>query len=42
VIWRASIDVTKLDSDKKAIKEYIKMLLWTLEEQNLLISSSKF
>ncbi|WP_213522826.1 hypothetical protein [Nonlabens sp.] len=42
VIWRASIDVTKLDSDKKAIKEYIKMLLWTLEEQDLLISSSKF
>lgn len=42
VIWRASIDVTKLDSDKKAIKEYIKMLLCTLEEQNLLISSSKF
>jgi hypothetical protein len=37
VIWRGSIDVTQPDSDRKAIKDYINMLMWTLEEQNLLI-----
>jgi hypothetical protein len=37
VIWRGSIDVTQPDSDRKAIKDYIKMLMWTLEEQKLLI-----
>lgn len=40
VIWRASIDVTQMDSDKKAIKDYIKMLLWALKEQELLILKS--
>lgn len=37
VIWRAAIDVTKVDTSKKAIKDYIKMLLWALEDRNLLI-----
>lgn len=37
VIWRASIDVTQVDSSKKAINDYIKMLVWALEEQQLLI-----
>ncbi|MFT5861712.1 MAG: hypothetical protein ACI828_000355 [Flavobacteriales bacterium] len=37
VIWRGSIDVTQPDSDRKAIKDYINMLMWTLEEQKLLI-----
>ncbi|GAK75516.1 hypothetical protein [Nonlabens ulvanivorans] len=41
VIWRASIDVTKLDSKKKAIKDYCKMLMWSLEDQELLITNSK-
>lgn len=40
VIWRGSIDVTKPDSDRKAIKDYINMLTWTLEEQELLIINS--
>lgn len=40
VIWRASIDVNQLDSEKKAIKDYIKMLTWALEEQQLLIIKS--
>lgn len=37
VIWKGSIDVTEPDSDRKAIKDYINMLLWALEEQELLI-----
>lgn len=37
VIWRAAIDVTKVDASKKAIKDYIKMLVWALEDRNLLI-----
>ncbi len=41
VIWRASINVTKLDSEKKAIKDYCKMLMHTLEYQNLLIAKTK-
>ena len=40
VIWRGSIDVTQPDSDRKAIKDYINMLMWTLEEQELLIVTS--
>lgn len=36
-IWRASIDVNKLDTEKKAIKDYIKMLIRTLEDQDILI-----
>ncbi len=37
VIWKGSIDVTEPDSDRKAIKDYINMLVWALEEQDLLI-----
>lgn len=37
VIWKGSIDVTEPDSDRKAITDYINMLLWALEEQELLI-----
>lgn len=37
IIWKGSIDVTKPDSDRKAIKDYIRMLVWALEEQELLI-----
>ncbi|EAS19291.1 hypothetical protein BBFL7_00756 [Flavobacteria bacterium BBFL7] len=37
VVWRASINVNKLDSEKKAIKDYSNMLMWTLESQNILI-----
>lgn len=37
IIWRGSIDVTEPDSDRKAIKDYINMLVWALEEQDLLI-----
>lgn len=40
VIWKGSIDVTEPDSDRKAIKDYINMLVWALEEQELLIISS--
>lgn len=41
LIWRGAIDVTKLDTSKKAIKDYINMLLFALEEQNLLIIDQK-
>lgn len=39
LIWKGSIDVTEPDSDRKGIKDYIKMLMWTLEEQELLITT---
>lgn len=37
LIWKGSIDVTEPDSNRKAIKDYINMLVWALEEQDLLI-----
>ncbi|WP_298327544.1 hypothetical protein [uncultured Dokdonia sp.] len=37
IIWKGSIDVTEPDNDRKAIKDYISMLVWALEEQELLI-----
>ncbi|PQJ30612.1 hypothetical protein BST92_01075 [Nonlabens arenilitoris] len=37
VIWKASVNVTKLDSEKKAIRDYCKMVLKTLEQLDLLI-----
>ncbi len=36
-IWKGSIDITQPDSTRKAIKDYIKILLWVLEEQDVLI-----
>ncbi|WP_299210175.1 hypothetical protein [uncultured Dokdonia sp.] len=36
-IWRGSIDITQPESTRKAIKDYISILLWALEEQELLI-----
>lgn len=39
IIWKGSIDVTEPDSDRRAITDYINILLWTLEEQELLIST---
>ncbi|SNS06970.1 hypothetical protein SAMN06265376_106156 [Dokdonia pacifica] len=39
IIWRGSIDITQPDSTRKAIKDYINVLLWVLEEQKLLITS---
>ncbi|MFC4633144.1 hypothetical protein ACFO3O_04455 [Dokdonia ponticola] len=36
-IWKGSIDITQPESTRKAIKDYIKILLWVLEEQQLLI-----
>ncbi len=36
-IWKGSIDVTEPESDRKAIKDYINMLVWVLEEEELLI-----
>lgn len=37
-IWRASIDVNQLDTKKKAINDYIKLLTKTLHDQYILIS----
>ena len=37
VIWKGAIDVTEPDNDRKAIKDYINMLVWALEDQELLI-----
>ena len=40
IIWRGGIDITQPDSTRKAIKDYINVLLWVLEEQQLLITPS--
>ncbi|WP_396596830.1 hypothetical protein [Dokdonia sp. R86516] len=37
IIWKGAIDVTEPDNDRKAIKDYISMLVWALEDQELLI-----
>lgn len=37
VIWQGSIDVTMPDNIRKAIKDYVNMLVWALKEQKLLI-----
>ena len=39
IIWKGSIDVTEPDSDRKAIKDYINLLVWVLEEQDVLVLS---
>ncbi|WGK64022.1 hypothetical protein [Croceiramulus getboli] len=36
LIWQGSIDITEPDSPRKAIKDYINLLTWALEEQQLL------
>lgn len=37
IIWKGSIDITEPGNTRKAIKDYIALLTWALEEQNLLI-----
>lgn len=36
-IWRTAINVTSQSNDKKAIKDYIKMLLRSLQDQEILL-----
>ncbi len=36
-IWQGSIDITEPESVKKAIKDYVRVLIWALREQKLLI-----
>ena len=40
VIWKGAIDVSKPDRERKAIKDYINLLMWVLEEQELLINTN--
>ncbi len=37
LIWKGSIDITEPENIKKAVNDYIKILVWTLKEQRLLI-----
>lgn len=37
LIWKGAIDITESENNKKVIKDYIKMLIWTLKKQRLLI-----
>ena len=38
IIWKGSIDITEPNSNtRKAIRDYVAVLLWVLEEQELLI-----
>ncbi|WP_109299393.1 hypothetical protein [Aquimarina sp. AU474] len=38
LIWKAAIDVTEPDNIRKAVGDYIKILVWALKEQKLLIT----
>ncbi len=40
IIWRGSIDVTEPENIKKAVNDYVKILIWALKEQQLLIIES--
>lgn len=42
LIWKGSIDVTAPDNTKKAIQDYVKVLIWALKEQKLLIVKDEF
>ena len=37
LIWKAAIDVTEPDHIRKGINDYVKLLIWALTEQRLLI-----
>ncbi len=37
LIWRGSIDITEPESTKKAVNDYVKVLIWALKGQQLLI-----
>lgn len=37
LIWRGSIDVTEPENIKKAVNDYVKVLVWALKGQQLLI-----
>ncbi|MDY8134907.1 hypothetical protein [Aquimarina sp. 2201CG5-10] len=37
LIWKGSIDVTEPENVKKAVNDYIKVLIWALKEQQLLM-----
>ncbi|MBQ4820937.1 hypothetical protein [Aquimarina sp. MMG016] len=37
LIWKGSIDVTEPENVKKAVNDYVKVLVWALKEQQLLI-----
>jgi len=36
-IWRGTIDITEPETVKKAINDYVRVLIWALREQKLLI-----
>ncbi len=37
LIWKGSIDVTEPENTKKAVSDYVKVVIWALKEQQLLI-----
>ncbi|MBQ0734790.1 hypothetical protein [Aquimarina celericrescens] len=37
LIWKGSIDITEPENTKKAISDYVKVLIWALKGQQLLI-----
>ncbi|OED41030.1 hypothetical protein AB832_03455 [Flavobacteriaceae bacterium (ex Bugula neritina AB1)] len=41
LIWKGSIDVTEPENVKKAVGDYVKVLIWALQEQQLLIVNKK-
>lgn len=41
LIWKGSIDVTEPDNVKKAVGDYVKVLVWALKGQQLLIIEEK-
>lgn len=42
IIWQGSIDVTEPHNIKKAINDYVKILVWALKEQKVLIFEDEF
>ena len=37
MIWKGSIDITEPENIKKVIGDYVKLVIWALKGQNLLI-----
>ena len=42
LIWKGSIDVTEPENIRKAVGDYVRVLIWALKEQKLLIIKDDF
>lgn len=40
LVWKGAIDVTAPDNIKQAISDYVKLLIWVLSDQDLLIDAT--